>query len=166
MARAEGQGLSTCHSRAGKNSVQLLTFSHFLPWHRHAAEGGRGERRPRERGREKLGKRARKQTDRNQDKICYGHWMLNQGDVIWKYSPTLPQGLGCFHLRERAAFWKAKNISKKLATTFFTQRQVWEIRIVMGGIFYGNKIFILVSLMRISRQKIVSGGNHACERYF
>lgn len=49
-------------------------------------------------------------------------------------------------LREREAFLKAKYVSPKLATTVFTQRQIWEIRVVMGGIFYGTKYLFLLLL--------------------
>ena len=149
MAQAEGWGTPTCHSRAGRHCAELLTFSHFLPWHRHPAKGSRGEERCRESGWEKWKERARKYRDRNQDKIFYGQWILKQGDVIREYSSPPPQGLGClendFHFREKLSE-KLKTFPKKLATTSFTQRQVWEIRIVMGGIFYGTKYLFLFRL--------------------
>lgn len=162
-------GTPTCQCRAERHCAELLTFSHFLPWYRHPAKGSRGEGRGRERGRERWGERARKYRDRNQDKICSGQWVLNQGEVIREYSSPPLQGLGClendFHFREKLSE-KLKTSPKKIGYNFFHTKTSLRDTNSHGRNILWNKIFILVSLMRISRQKIVSRGNHARERYF
>lgn len=68
------------------------------------------------------------------------------------------QFLGClendYFLREGEKLsGKLKTSPKNWLTTSFTQSQVWELQIVMGGISYGTKYLFLFHLWRYQERK-------------
>lgn len=139
-------GAFTCQIRAGRNEVQLLTFSHFLHWHRHPVTG-RGGHRERE---ERLEQRAR-------NKGIETRWNLLRTldiklKVLW-YGNIPPKPCPNFfrilendsHLRGKA-FLKAKFISPNWLQLSSHTKTSLRYKLVMGGIFYGTKYLFLLLL--------------------